>query len=173
MNKTFQLDDKNKIQALTVEKNGCRVFHISLSKLFFLRHFQIDSFVNSLRQSIKMKPFAITLSGSQLFTNEDHSRSFCSILVQKGFNNVVQLIKQIDAFLVKYKKECYYSPPIPHCTIGSSVGDLSEKARQKHIYGNEYIEEDDYDSDDENLIDLFVDRIHVCIGNQDFEIPLE
>ena len=32
---------------------------------------------------------------------------------------------------------------------------------------------DDYDSDDENLIDLFVDRIHVCIGNQDFEIPLE
>ena len=34
MNELFQLDDTNKIQALTGEKNGCHVFHISLSKLF-------------------------------------------------------------------------------------------------------------------------------------------
>lgn len=172
MNKRLNLNNSDCIISLTEEKQGFNQYHISLSKLFFLRHFQIDTFVNTIRKSIKMKPFSISLSGSYLFTNEDKSRSFCSILVQKGFNNIVQLIKQIDSIMEKYKKEVYYSPPIPHCTIGSCVGDLSEQAIENNIYGNEYIEVDDYDSDDENLIEEMIDCLHVSIGNQDYKIPL-
>lgn len=172
MNGMLNLDGIQQLKPLTKETQGFNKYHISLSKLFFLRQFQIDSFVKSIRQTVKMKPFSISLSGSQLFTNEDKSRSFCSILVQKGFNQVIQLIKQIDTVLKKYKKDVYYSPPVPHCTIGSCVGDHSELARKKSLYGNDYVEVDEYDSDDENMIDLFVKSIHVSIGNQDFEITL-
>ena len=73
MNERFQLETSNCIIPLINEKTGFNQYHISLSKLFFLRHFQIDSFVNSLRQSLKMKPFSISLSGSKLFTNVDKS----------------------------------------------------------------------------------------------------
>lgn len=172
MNERLHLTEEHGLQPLTTEKEGFNQFHISLSKLFFLRHFQIDSFVNSLRQSIKVKPFTISLSGSQLFTNEDKSRSFCSILVQKGFHSIIQLIKQIDSILTKFKKEVYYNPPVPHCTVGSCIGDLSEQAKEEELYGNEYKESDEYDSDDENLIEFTVDSIHVSIGNQDYEISL-
>lgn len=173
MNDLLNLDDIQQIQPLTKETQGFNKYHISLSKLFFLRHFQIDSFVKAIRQTVKMKPFSVSLSGSQLFTNEDKSRSFCSILVQKGFNQVIQLIKQIDTVLEKYKKDVYYSPAVPHCTVGSCVGDHSELARKESIYGNDYVEVDEYDSDDENMIELSVESIHVSIGNQDFEIPLK
>ena len=73
---------------------------------------------------------------------------------------------------MKYTKEIYYYPPIPHCTIGSCVGDLSEKAKELGFYGNDVVEVDDYDSDDEDCIELDVNEIFLSIGNQTYTIQL-
>ena len=114
----------------------------------------------------------MSLSQPQIFTNEDKSRSFCSILVQRGFNSVVQLIHQLDVVLQKYQKQVYYDPPVPHCTIGSCLGDCSHKAKELGIYGNEYQEVDEFDSDDEDTIEEYVNSIHLLIGNRHFSISL-
>ena len=59
-------------------------------------------------------------------------------------------------------------PPIPHCTIGSYVGDLSTEAKEKGIYGNTYVESEEYDSDDDNRIEECVDTVYLSIGNRLF-----
>lgn len=164
--------EEGNFRPLVNEKQGFNKYHVSLTKLFFLRDFQISPFVQSVRAAVKASPFQITLSSSYVFTNEDKSRSFCSVLVQKGFNSVVKIIRQLDSVLEKYKKEIYYSPPIPHCTIGSCVGDLSEKAKELGFYGNDVVEVDDYDSDDEDCIELDVNEIFLSIGNQTYTIQL-
>lgn len=164
--------DTTPFRSLTEEKQGFNKYHISLTKLFFLRDFQISPFVSSVRNAVRASPFQVTLSSPHVFTNEDKTRSFCSVLVQRGFNSVVKIIRQLDAVLEKYKKDTYYSPPIPHCTIGSCVGDKSEKAKELGIYGNDVEEEDEYDSDDEDCIEFEVDAFYLCIGNQTHTISL-
>lgn len=154
------------------EKQGFNKIHVSLTKLFFLRDFQIDPFVRDIRNRLKSPAFSMTLSQPQVFTNEDKTRSFCSILVQKGYNSVVQLIHQFDEVLINYKKEKYYDPPVPHCTIGSYVGDLSTEAKEKGIYGNTYVESEEYDSDDDNRIEECVDTVYLSIGNRLFTVNL-
>ena len=157
---------------LNEEEHGFKQCHVSLTKLFFLREFQIDPFVRDVKKSIRAKPFGMSLSQPQIFTNEDKSRSFCSVLVQRGFSSVVQLIHQLDEVLQKYQKQVYYDPPVPHCTIGSCLGDYSTKAKELGIYGNEYREVDEFDSDDEDTIEECVNCIHLLIGNRHFSISL-
>lgn len=164
--------EESQFKLITEESHGFNKCHVSLTKLFFLREFQIDPFVREVRRAIKAKPFGITLSQPQIFTNDDRSRSFCSILVQRGFNSVVQIIHQLDEVLRKYQKDVYYDPPVPHCTVGSCLGDYSKQAKEKGMYGNEYQEIDEYDSDDEDMIEEDVTTIHLSIGNRHFTISL-
>lgn len=155
-----------------METQGFNRFHVSLTRLFFLRGFQIESFVNSVRQAVTVPTFYISASQTRIFTNEDKSRSFCSLLIQRGFNKVVDIIHQLDEVLVKYKKEKFYDPPVPHCTVGSVVGDLSEEAKKFGIFGNE-TEEEDEDEIEEEAIEQKVGSIILSIGNQSHIIHLK
>ena len=169
LNSDLGLASSDGFTVLTREKQGFSQFHVSLTKLFFLRDFQIRPFVQSVRKAIRMKPFVMSLSSPQVFTNEDKTRSFCSLLVQHGYSQIVQIIHMLDSVLGSYKKDPYYNPPVPHCTIGSRVGDLSNEAKQRKIYGNEYVEVD-YDEEDEGAIREKVQCIYLSIGNQTHEI---
>lgn len=157
---------------MSSETQGFNRFHVSLTRLFFLRGFQIESFVNSVRQAVTTPAFYISASQTRIFTNEDKSRSFCSLLIQRGFNKVVDIIHQLDEVLVKYKKEKFYDPPVPHCTVGSVVGDLSEEAKKLGIFGNE-TEEEDEEEIEEEAIEQKVCSIILSIGNQNHIINLK
>ena len=169
MNETLGLHGENRLVALTEEKKGCNVYHVSLTKLFFLREFQIEPFVRDVRKAIRAPSFLMTLSDPQVFTNEDKSRSFCGIPVQGGLGIVLQLIRQFDEVLTSYHKEVYYDPPIPHGTIGSCVCDLSSLAKKHGLYGNEYKEEEEV-TDME--VEVSVDSVFLSIGNKTYRIPL-
>lgn len=169
VNETLGLREANRFVPLTAEKKGCNICHVSLTKLFFLREFQIEPFVRDVRKAIRAPPFLMTLSDPQVFTNEDKSRSFCGVPVQGGLGLVLQLIRQFDEVLTSYHKEVYYNPPIPHGTIGSCVCDLSSLAKEHGLYGNEY-KGDEETTDTE--VEVSVDSVFLSIGNKIYRIPL-
>ena len=165
LNKQLNLKVPNQFRPLPSETQGFNHFHVSLTRLFFLRSFQIEPFIRNVRQAMTVPSFYLSASQVHIFTNEDKSRSFCSLLIQRGFNKVIDLIHQLDEVLVKYKKEKFYDPPVPHCTVGSVVGDLSNTARELGIFGNE-TEEDDEEEIDEHALEQYVCSIVLSIGNQ-------
>lgn len=170
MNETLGLEGENRFVSLKEEKKGCNIFHVSLTKLFFLREFQIEPFVRDVRKAVRAPSFLMTLSDPQVFTNEDMSRSFCGVPVQGGLGIVLQLIRQFDEVLTSYHKEVYYDPAIPHGTIGSCVSDLSFLAKKYSVYGNEY-KGGEETTDTE--VEVSVDSVFLSIGNKTFRIPLD
>ncbi|CAJ0747640.1 17917_t:CDS:2 [Entrophospora sp. SA101] len=61
--------------------------HISLTKPIFLKYFQINGFWDNLKKGFKnKKKFEIAFSKLQNLTNNENTRSFLALEVDKGFD---------------------------------------------------------------------------------------
>ncbi|CAM0141751.1 unnamed protein product [Umbelopsis sp. WA50703] len=66
--------------------DGC---HVSLSKCLYLKEFQFDTFKGQITKGLtSVKPFSLAFAAVAPLTNEVGTRSFCSLEVGYGYNEV-------------------------------------------------------------------------------------
>jgi 2'-5' RNA ligase len=151
--------------------------HISLSRTVALRQHQIDPFIQLLRSSFEEEhSFEASLDGYEVFTNDEHSRSFMSLSVALGKSQICNLIKKVDHALAQFRLPAFYSDGRPHVTIGWVLDDVLPGMRAAAI-PTEGILTDNYhrvsDQKEESKNFSFrVDRIQCASGKWVFTFPL-
>ncbi|KAH8554292.1 hypothetical protein BGW37DRAFT_518026 [Umbelopsis sp. PMI_123] len=97
-------------------------FHISLSKCLYLKEFQFDTFKSQIRNGIKsIKPFAFSFAAIAPLTNEVNTRSFCSLEVGYGYNEMEKCMAVIDRIAERHRQPKFYQPPRFHASIAWSL----------------------------------------------------
>lgn len=94
-------------------------FRISLSRQFYIKHFQIDSFLSVLRHHIKdvAIPKRIKLDGLKVFNNDERTRWFVSALVDdEGSKDLLLLTKAVDSALGLFGLPSFYTVHISSFT---------------------------------------------------------
>ena len=121
------------IKALVVHEN-C---HVSLSKTFYLQHYNIESFVSSLRtalhSSVVKSSLTLRVDGNPTLVlsklldlpngeqKRDQSRTFWCAQVHPP---LLDLVKTVDAVLKDtWKLPVFYDPPLFHTSWASAPGD--------------------------------------------------
>jgi hypothetical protein len=145
------------------------IFH-SLSKTFVLQYHMIDPFVNALKSGIAkgrlhstVAPFHFTFKGSQVFVNDERSRSFLGLVVNEGLDDILQLIGVVDATMKQFRLETYYDDPHPHASVASFVGQvIGDKEDQKELFPL------NFDLDFRQL----VAKVTCKVGNKNFHVDL-
>ncbi|KAK8808590.1 hypothetical protein WA158_008491 [Blastocystis sp. Blastoise] len=124
-------DEIPEMKLLTDEKTGNTSIHVSLSKAFVLKKYQISSFYEALKNELKYyKKFKYSLKPFRFFLNDTHTRSFGSLLVKDGYYYIKRIISSIDSVMKRYNKAIYYSPAIPHATICSVAIDIEQHLKE-------------------------------------------
>ncbi|KAG1468247.1 hypothetical protein G6F56_003949 [Rhizopus delemar] len=66
--------------------------HISLSRAIFFKEHQLEPFARNIRQSISsIKRFNFSFAQSSCLTNDEKTRSFLTLEIGQGYNEVIRL----------------------------------------------------------------------------------
>jgi len=92
--------------------------HISLSRTIFLKYFQHDRFSNLFKDKLQgISKFYISFDDFQSYINDDKTRSFFSLNVGTGYNNLYEIMKRIDDLVISFHQKPFYTPPQYHASI--------------------------------------------------------
>lgn len=92
--------------------------HVSLSRPFALRYHQIQPLVAEITKRLTTtRKFEVCMPECILLGNDDKSRIFASLRVDKGRSAIVSLIKQVDEGISLFGLTPYYKDPIPHASV--------------------------------------------------------
>jgi hypothetical protein len=95
-------------------------YHISLSKTFFLKYYQINNFVNDVKKKLanKIKQTILITPKVRYFANEYNNRNFLALEVHKS-KNLANLINELTNIISKYdnKYEFHQEDNIPHISL--------------------------------------------------------
>lgn len=107
--------------------------HISLSKMFILKHHWIDNFFNVLFKTVTFKEFHIEFSIKLTYlANEDKSRHFACLLIDDSYKDtLIKLIHLIDGALNEFELPTYYENPILHMSVFWKLNEFSEEEREE------------------------------------------
>jgi len=111
--------------SLNIEKQ--EEYHISLSRTFTLREHHIELFVHNFIETfhqINFPRFDVTLGHYEYYVNDEMTRSFLSINISEGREEICELISQLDKVLAQFKLPVFYQDPKPHLTIGWTLGNV-------------------------------------------------
>ena len=142
--------------------------HISLSKVFYLQSAVLNSFERELRERLRFQhQFSIVLDSEsiddgkvnvEVLVNDERSRTFFSLPVVMGCENIKRLISCADEVLRKYQLAPYYESPKFHVSFASMLGDVSGLDLGLDL--------DDLDDDFQHAkIALLVNKIKCKLGN--------
>jgi len=121
-------DDLEHLLTLSPELNRAKDFHISLSKTIVLRHHWIQPFVESLKLRLQhIKRFFLTYQALKFYTNEEKTRTFLGIQVDRGDSQLREIVEKIDECLREFKLTTFYEDPSFHVSIGWCVGDRQQE----------------------------------------------
>jgi hypothetical protein len=105
--------------------------HVSLSRPFTARHEQLAGLVASLREGLAgAHATRVSLQGAALFVADDGGRSFGAAVVDAGAPALCAWIAAVDGALGAWGKPAYYSPAVPHASLGHVRGDASAVAER-------------------------------------------
>ncbi|KAI7898175.1 U6 snRNA phosphodiesterase Usb1 [Cokeromyces recurvatus] len=139
-------------------------FHISLSRPIYFRKYQLDSFTSDIRNAVKdIESFNISFAQLACLTNEEKTRSFLTLEIGNGYNELLHCMKSIDTILTQYRKPVFYNPPRFHTSIAWS---LSEKVIQSLKIPSSVIEEDLKEA-------YHLTKIYIKMGHKIETIPLK
>lgn len=100
--------------------------HVSLCRPFTARHEQLAGLVASLREGLAgARATRVSLQGAALFVADDGGRSFGAAVVDAGAPALCAWIAAVDGALGAWGKPVYYSPAVPHASLGHVRGDAS------------------------------------------------
>ncbi|RKO89747.1 hypothetical protein BDK51DRAFT_28115 [Blyttiomyces helicus] len=93
-------------------------YHVSLSRSVSLKVFQIDSFVDLVKEVVENRMrFDLGFSGVSNFANDEGTRSFLAIDVGAGRTELEGLLADIDGVLAKFRLPKFYETPRFHASI--------------------------------------------------------
>lgn len=99
-------------------------FHISLTRTVVLRHHWIHGFTEAVRKRLSdFYSFEINLRGLKVYTNEEKTRTFLSITVEEGIENLSSVVSELDFCLKEYKLRPFYKNPSFHLSLLWCSGD--------------------------------------------------
>lgn len=98
--------------------------HISLSRTIYLKQHELDSFVQFIRSSTENLPsFDLSFAKIAQLTNDEKTRSFVTLEVGYGYNELVDCLKQVDQVMRKFNQPVFYDPPRFHTSIAWSLNE--------------------------------------------------
>jgi hypothetical protein len=136
--------------------------HVSLSKMFILKHHWIDNFFNILTKTVKFDEFHLEFSNELRFlSNEDSTRHFACLLVDNSCLEVLRkTVDLIDKTLKEFELPCYYEDSIFHMSILWKLTEFSDEEKKTIEDGVKSVM-----SGDVNFYSL-VDKIIFKTGNK-------
>lgn len=101
------------------------IYHVSISRTVGVRQHQIDPLIDLLRSTLTPeRSFEASFGAYEVFTNDEHTRSFLSLSVVDGKSKVCSLIAKVDGVFKQFRLPTYYEDPRPHMTIGWTLEDV-------------------------------------------------
>lgn len=98
------------------------VCHVSLSKCLYLKEFQFDTFKSQIAKGLaSVKPFSLAFAAIAPLTNEVGTRSFCSLEVGYGYNELEKCMNIVDKVAERHRQPKFYQPPRFHASIAWSL----------------------------------------------------
>lgn len=137
--------------------------HVSISKMFILKHHWIDNFFKMLSATVTFEMFNLEISPSVAFlSNENKSRHFACILLEESCKSHLQsLVNKIDKSLLEFQLPTYYEESIFHISVLWKLTEFSDEekseisARIKRLM-----------SEDLNFYTKVVDKLIFKTGNK-------
>ncbi|KAI8100048.1 uncharacterized protein BX664DRAFT_322741 [Halteromyces radiatus] len=97
-------------------------FHLSLTKCLYLKEHQLDGFADMIQKRLgDTSRFTISFAQLSLLTNEENTRSFLTIEVGSGYNELMKQLKLVDQVVKHYGQPIFYEPPRFHASIAWSL----------------------------------------------------
>ncbi|XP_011185579.2 U6 snRNA phosphodiesterase 1 [Zeugodacus cucurbitae] len=146
--------------------------HISLSRTVVLQHHHIDSFVESLRNTLEVNArFSISLRHLHIYTNDERTRTFIALKVDNmHYDKVHKLMEKVDVVMTEYRLQRFYEKPSFHISFLWCLGD-------KVSVLNEYLHTLEsaikVGMDESNALNLFIKEINCKSGNKEFTFKLK
>ncbi|KAI8646160.1 U6 snRNA phosphodiesterase Usb1 [Parasitella parasitica] len=130
--------------------------HISLSRPVYLRRYQVSPFKADIKASLRNSSrFDLSFAQIAHLTNDEKTRSFLTLEIGHGYNQLFECMTCIDKVMKNYHKPTFYDPPRFHASIAWSLKDSTVKSI--HI-PPEMIEE--------LAKDVFnIDKVYIKMGN--------
>ncbi|KAI8078234.1 UPF0406 protein C16orf57, partial [Gilbertella persicaria] len=96
--------------------------HISLSRPVYLRKYQLDQFAQEIKEALAhISSFSIAFAQLAPLTNDEKTRSFLTLEIGTGYNELQQCMKCVDKIMLQYHKPVFYHPPRFHTSIAWSL----------------------------------------------------
>lgn len=84
----------------------------------YLKEHQLDPFVESMRKLVSdTKSFTLSFAQVAQLTNDEKTRSFVTLEVGNGYNELMACLKHIDQVMKQYHQPIFYNPPRFHTSI--------------------------------------------------------
>ncbi len=127
------------------EKNKSEPLHISLSRTVPLRRVYISQFSEEMQKVMhplceQIKDYQLIFNGWKWFVNDEKTRSFLSLTIDKDHPKVFQIvttwIRKTDQILQRFQLPSFYADPEPHISFASVSGDVRNVFKSKDIEGS-------------------------------------
>ncbi|KAI9365215.1 U6 snRNA phosphodiesterase Usb1 [Pilaira anomala] len=122
-------DDKPKLLKYCMGLEPIEEQHVSLSRTVYLKQNQLKDFVKSIRDAIgNKKAFKVSFAQVACLTNDEKTRSFLTLEVGNGYNELFAFLKQVDKVMEKFKQPKFYDPPRFHTSLAWSTTEEKVKS---------------------------------------------
>ncbi|KAK9502402.1 hypothetical protein O3M35_011185 [Rhynocoris fuscipes] len=144
--------------------------HISLTRTFILLYHWIDSFVLSVKKSLRsFHRFDVQFDNLKVYCNEEKTRTFLAFSVGLGKLEILKSVQLLDRCLSEYKLHPFYQEASFHMSILWCLGDKKNELEELLTQINETLTINLNESFDS----AFQIRNYICkIGNKIFDINL-
>ncbi|GAQ83517.1 hypothetical protein KFL_001510200 [Klebsormidium nitens] len=93
-------------------------YHISLSRTVPIKHYQIESLVEMLKENfMSQKRFALKLAEWQAFVNDDSTRSFLALGTTHGTEQICEQVRLVNEAFAVHELPVFYKEPRPHVSV--------------------------------------------------------
>ncbi|ORE05693.1 hypothetical protein BCV72DRAFT_306211 [Rhizopus microsporus var. microsporus] len=139
--------------------------HISLSRCVFLKEHQLEPFSRAIETSLRnMSRFKISFAQLSQLTNDEATRSFLTLEIGQGYNQLSACQTRIDRVMEQYNLPVFYKPPRFHTSIAWAL---------KASTIDKYISQLPSDTLDDLVNHTFwITRLYIKMGNRVHTIRL-
>ncbi|EPB83698.1 hypothetical protein HMPREF1544_09548 [Mucor circinelloides 1006PhL] len=96
--------------------------HISLSRPVYLRKYQLTPFTRSIKAALRdIQRFDVSFAQISHLTNDEKTRSFLTLEIGHGYNQLHKCMKFVDNVMREYHKPIFYDPPRFHASFAWSL----------------------------------------------------
>eukprot|EP00192_Tetraselmis_astigmatica_P021680 CAMPEP_0117649160 /NCGR_PEP_ID=MMETSP0804-20121206/817_1 /TAXON_ID=1074897 /ORGANISM="Tetraselmis astigmatica, Strain CCMP880" /LENGTH=292 /DNA_ID=CAMNT_0005454865 /DNA_START=328 /DNA_END=1203 /DNA_ORIENTATION=+ len=116
-------------------------YHISLSRPAAVQYRQIEPMIHALKEALADdlsdrskaqggSPLEFKLGGWEVYTNDEHSKTFVALEVVRGLPGrakLIRAIRAVDRSFLSFDLPLFYSNPQPHVSVAWVEGDREDE----------------------------------------------